>query len=73
MDLFAVFLGIFITRELRTRFKSSLSISNIGYVDTTVFNDPDNNKTLLTKVFFKQTVTHQLLHKHYLHAKHTLV
>ena len=33
--------------------------------------DPKNNNTLLTKVFFKPTDIHQMLHKHSFHPKHT--
>ena len=64
MDAFFVFLDIFNTHEPSIKFKSFVSISIIDYLDATVFNDPDNNKTLLTKVIFKPTYTHQLLYKH---------
>ena len=71
MDAFAVFLDIFNTHEPPIKFKSSVSISSIDYLDTTVFKDPDNGTALLTKVFFKPTDTHQLLHKDSFHPKHT--
>ena len=63
MDAFAVFLDIFNTHEPSIKFKSSVSISSIDYLDTTIFKDPDNNTTLLNKVFFKPMDTYQLLHK----------
>ena len=71
MDAFAVFLDIFNTREPSIKFKSSVSKSSIDYLDTTISKDPDNSKTLSSKVFFKQTDTHQLLHKHSFHLTHT--
>ena len=71
MDAFAVFLDIFNTHVPPIKFKSSVSISSIDYLDTTVFKDPDSSTTLLTKVFFKPTDTHQLLHKDSFHPKHT--
>ena len=57
MDAFTVFLHIFNTREPPIKFKSSVSISSIDFLDTTAFKDPYNSTTLLTKVFFKPTDT----------------
>ena len=47
MHAFAIFLDVFNTHEPPINFKSSVSIRNIDYLDTTVFN----SKTLLNKVF----------------------
>jgi len=44
------------------------SQQNIDFLDTTVYVNSD---TLLTRVFFKETDTHQLLHKLSFHPKHT--
>jgi len=41
----------------------------VSYLDTTVFKEPKNNNTLLTKVIFKPTGIHQILHKHSFHPK----
>ena len=42
------------------------------FLDTYVYKAVENNKTYLrTKVFFKSTDTHQLLHRHSFHPKHT--
>ena len=71
MAAFAVLLDIFNTHEPPLNFKSSVSISSIDYLDKTVFKDSDNSTTLLNKVFFKPTDTHQLLHKDSFHPKHT--
>ena len=71
MDAFAVFGVIFNTHKPSVKFKSFISISSIDYLDTTVFKDPDNSKTLLSKECFKPTDTHQLLHKDSFHPKHT--
>lgn len=49
------------------------SPESINFLDTTIYKHKiDNNKDLLlTKVYFKQTDTHQLLHKASYHPKHT--
>jgi len=44
---------------------------SVNYLNTTIFKDPKNNNTLLTKVFFKPTDIHQMLDKHPFHPKHT--
>lgn len=46
--------------------------SAISFLDTTVFKHTENGITSLqTKVFFKETDTHQLLHHSSFHPKHT--
>ena len=70
-DAFSEFLNIFNTHEPPIKFESSICIDSVNYLDTTVFKDPKNNNTLLTKVFFKATDIHQMLHKHSFHPKHT--
>jgi len=46
--------------------------SEISFLDTTVFKHTDNGiTTLQTRVFFKETDTHQLLHRSSFHPKHT--
>ena len=44
----------------------------VDFLDTTIFKHvQDNQTTLQTKVYFKETDTHQLLHKTSFHPKHT--
>jgi len=49
------------------------SEEKIDFLDTTIYKSLGNDDlaTLLTKVFFKETDTHQLLHKASFHPKHT--
>jgi hypothetical protein len=48
------------------------SEDKIDFLDTTIYKSLENDQvTLLTKVFFKETDTHQLLHKASFHPKHT--
>lgn len=50
------------------------SIDKVNFLDTTVyksFNNDAGQAILLTKVFFKETDTHQLVHKLSFHPKHT--
>jgi hypothetical protein len=55
----------------------NVSSTSVNFLDTTVYKkDPDpnhhsNHATLLTKVYFKETDTHQLLHKDSFHPRHT--
>ena len=55
------------------KLKATISENSIDFLDTTVFKGPDFSVTgqLDTKVFFKPTDTHQLLHKKSFHPKHT--
>ena len=51
----------------------NVSPISVNFLDTTVFksNLTPNGATLLTKVYFKETDTHQLLHKDSFHPHHT--
>ncbi|XP_047665625.1 uncharacterized protein LOC113646099 isoform X1 [Tachysurus fulvidraco] len=55
------------------RLKAHVHNDSVDFLDTTVFFSPmsENKKTLLTKVYFKPTDTHCLLHKHSFHPRHT--
>ena len=45
--------------------------SQIDFLDTTIYRSKENNSKLFTKVFFKETDSHQLLHTSSFHPKHT--
>ena len=51
------------------------SYESVDFLDTTIYKTPDpssdDHDTLCTRVFFKQTDTHQLLHKNSFHPRHT--
>lgn len=50
------------------------SYNSVDFLDTTVYkqvNAEENDAVLQTKVFFKPTDTHQLLHKQSFHPRHT--
>jgi len=47
--------------------------NQIDFLDTTIFRSKDNNNKLYTKVFFKETDSHQLLHASSFHPKHTCI
>jgi hypothetical protein len=51
----------------------NVSPISVNFLDTTVYkkNLNLNKSTLLTKVYFKETDTHQLLHQDSFHPKHT--
>ena len=50
------------------KIKLEFSAKEINFLDTTIYRSGDK---LLTKVYFKDTDTHQLLHKDSFHPKHT--
>jgi len=68
---FQQFLSIFNSHSPPIKFKANLQVNSIDFLDTTVFKNEANNGHLLTKVYFKPTDTHQLLHKESFHPKHT--
>jgi len=50
----------------------SYNLENINFLDITIFKYTNNeNCTLQTKTYFKETDTHSLLHKFSYHPKHT--
>lgn len=52
----------------------NVSSESIHFLDTTIYKSYDDTTgqcTLLTKVYFKETDTHQLVHKSSFHPKHT--
>ena len=69
LDAFNTFLNTFNTHRSSIKFKAEISSDSVNFLDTTLFRGSDN--TLQSKVFFKPTDTHQLLHKSSFHPKHT--
>ena len=55
------------------KLKSTISDTSVDFLDVTIFKGPNLPQTgsLDTKVFFKPTDTHELLHKSSYHPKHT--
>uniref|UniRef100_A0A0F8CGT9 Reverse transcriptase domain-containing protein n=1 Tax=Larimichthys crocea TaxID=215358 RepID=A0A0F8CGT9_LARCR len=55
------------------KLKHTIDSTQVHFLDTTVFFQPSTGKhtNLLTKVYFKTTDTHALLHKNSYHPKHT--
>ena len=66
---FSEFLNIFNTHQLTIKFKSSVCIDSVNYLNSTVFKDPKNKNTSLTKVFLKPIYIHQVLLKDSFHLK----
>ena len=67
---FGEFLKIFNTHQLPIKFKAEINSHSVDFLDTTIFRG-DSLNPLKTKVYFKPTDTHQLLHKTSYHPKHT--
>lgn len=58
--------------KVKVKVKHTLDPHEANYLDTTVvFENVDNSKKLLTRVYFKPTDTHAVLHKTSSHPKHT--
>jgi hypothetical protein len=55
------------------KLKATIHRQSVDFLDVTVFKGPNFNSTahLDTKVYFKPTDSHQLLHKNSFHPKHT--
>lgn len=54
--------------------KFEYNLDSVNFLDTTIYKYFDGlNYTLHTKVYFKPTDTHQLLHQHSFHPKHTTI
>jgi hypothetical protein len=69
LDAFNTFLDVFNSHRPSIKFKSEISSNSVNFLDTTLYRGKDS--TLQSKVFFKPTDTHQLLHKASFHPKHT--
>ncbi|XP_024122529.1 uncharacterized protein LOC112143026, partial [Oryzias melastigma] len=70
---FINFIDTLNTHNPSIKLKSTIDRNSINFLDTTTFKGPkfETNNILDTKVYFKETDTHALLHKHSYHPKHT--
>jgi len=70
---FNSFLTILNSQHPSIRLTSEISYESVNFLDTTIFKGDRFSKTGIvdTKVYFKPTDTHQLLHKKSFHPKHT--
>lgn len=61
------------THHTSIKLQATIHESTVNFLDTTTFKGPDfsNSGKLDTKVYFKPTDTHALLHKSSFHPKHT--
>lgn len=73
IQLFTEFLIILNRHHPSIKVKYIIDPCEVHVLDTTVFFNHINQsqKTIFTKVYFKPTDTHALLHKHSYHPKHT--
>ena len=73
LDQFQTFFNTFNTHHPTIKFKATINSNSIDFLDVTIFKGPnfENNNILDTKVHFKPTDTHELLHKSSYHPPHT--
>lgn len=73
LEQFDTFVNILNTHHPSITVKHDIHPTQVHFLDTTVFFEHIDaaHKKLLTKVYFKETDTHALLHKHSYHPKHT--
>jgi len=71
IEAFHEFLDIFNSHQPPIKFKAEIHNTSVNFLDTTTFKDPEEERQLLTKVYFKPTDTHELLFKESFHPKHT--
>ena len=65
------FLKDFNSFHRSVRITHTIHHASIDYLDVTVFKSTPDSSELSTKVHFKPTNTHRLLHKHSFHPQHT--
>lgn len=72
-ETFEDFMTLLNTHHTSIKIKYTKDMTSTNFLDTTTFKGPDFHKTgtLDTKVFFKETDTHQLLHRTSFHPQHT--
>lgn len=72
-DNFYIFVDILNKHHSSIKIKHNIHSEEITFLDTTVFFEhiDDTSKRLLSRVYFKPTDTHALLHKLSYHPKHT--
>lgn len=70
---FTDMLGIFNNHNKTIKFKANIDKLNITFLDVTIYKGKrfEQHKILDTKVHFKPTDTHELLHKKSYHPQHT--
>lgn len=73
IDLFTDFISTLNQHHSSIKLKYSIDKKEINFLDTTVYFQPINaiQKKLFTRVYFKPTDTHSLLHRQSYHPKHT--
>ena len=73
LDDFEQFFQLLNNHKESIKFQHTISDTSIDFLDVTLFkgNNYKHVRTLDTKVFFKQTDTHELLHKSSFHPRHT--
>ena len=73
LDDFKQFFDIINNYRESIKFQYNISETSVDFLDVTVFkgNKFKHHQTLDTKVYFKPTDTHELLHKSSFHPKHT--
>lgn len=70
---FVDFINVLNSHHASIKVKYILDLNEVNFLDTTVFFEQVNEqqKKILTRVYFKPTDTHALLHKASYHPKHT--
>ena len=71
LDQFHEFLDILNNHHPSIKLKATLSETSVNFLDTTIFKNPLDKTQLHSKVYFKPTDTHALLHKKSFHPKST--
>lgn len=73
LEEFDAFFQILNSHESNINLKQTISDKSINFLDIIVYKGPQflEHKRLDTKVYFKPTDTHELLHKSSYHPKHT--
>lgn len=71
IDKFNELLNVLNNHHPTIKLKATISESEVNFLDTTVYRPHSKHSQLFTKVYFKPTDTHALLHKKSFHPKST--
>ena len=73
MDELTEFINLFNTHDNSIKIDCNINETSVDFLDVTIFKGSgfSNHDILDTKVYFKVTDTHELLHKKSFHPKHT--
>ena len=74
-DELTEFINLFNSHNKSIKIDCNINETSVDFLDVTIFTGSgfSNHNILDTKVYYKETDTHELLHKKYFHPKHNIL